>query len=145
VAQALYSIDQVARRLGLHVRTVRGYVRQGRLRAVRIGKQYRIAQEDLEALTGRREAPAQEERVGPERRVEASSIVEIDPIDKEGAIRVANALMGAAGGHGGDDQPLRLETVYDEGRGRLKVVVLGGLAATTQLFRLIEALVEPQA
>ena len=43
VSQEMYSVEQVADLLGLHVRTVRGYVRDGRLKAVRIGKQYRIA------------------------------------------------------------------------------------------------------
>lgn len=51
--QQYYSVDQVAELLDLHVRTVRGYVRDGRLKATRIGKQYRIAREDLEAFTGR--------------------------------------------------------------------------------------------
>ena len=52
MTQELYSVEQVAERLGLHVRTVRNYVRDGRLKAVRIGKQYRIAREHLDALTG---------------------------------------------------------------------------------------------
>src|SRR5262245_17738374 len=52
MSQALYSVEQVAQRLGLHVKTVRGYVREGKLKAVRIGKQYRIAREDFEALLG---------------------------------------------------------------------------------------------
>jgi len=51
--QDLYSVERVADLLNLHVRTVRNYVREGRLKAVRIGKQYRIAREDLEAMTGR--------------------------------------------------------------------------------------------
>jgi excisionase family DNA binding protein len=51
--EQLYSVDQVAELLGLHVKTVRNYVREGQLRAVCIGKQYRIALEDLEAFTGR--------------------------------------------------------------------------------------------
>ena len=42
----MYSLDQVAERLGLHVRTVRAYVRTGRLKAIRIGKQYRVAREE---------------------------------------------------------------------------------------------------
>jgi len=46
------SIEQVAQRLQLHVRTVRAYVRSGRLKAVRVGKQYRIAPEDVAAFTG---------------------------------------------------------------------------------------------
>ena len=40
--QDLYSVEQVAEQLGLHVKTVRNYVRDGRLKAVRIGKQYRM-------------------------------------------------------------------------------------------------------
>ncbi|MEE3921927.1 helix-turn-helix domain-containing protein [Micromonospora sp. BRA006-A] len=54
----MYSVEQVADLLGLHVRTVRGYIRSGRLRATRIGKQYRIARADLDALTGRPTAAA---------------------------------------------------------------------------------------
>jgi excisionase family DNA binding protein len=49
---SLLSVEQVAEILKLHVRTVRNYVRDGRLRATRIGKQYRIALSDLEAFTG---------------------------------------------------------------------------------------------
>ncbi|HEX2286751.1 MAG TPA: helix-turn-helix domain-containing protein, partial [Mycobacterium sp.] len=52
MAEHLYSAEDVAQRLGLHVRTVRGYVRDGRLKAVRIGKQYRIRHADLEAFVG---------------------------------------------------------------------------------------------
>jgi len=63
---------------GLHVRTVRNYVREGRLKAVRIGKQYRIAREDLDAFTGT------ESKVRRTRHVEVSSIVEIDAISREG-------------------------------------------------------------
>src|SRR5205823_4830023 len=99
-----YSVEQVAARLGLHVRTVRNYARDGRLKAVRIGKQYRITQEDLEALTGR---PSTVSSSGTatgiqgetsRRHVEVSSIVEIEGIDFDGASRVTNALMAAAKG-----------------------------------------------
>ena len=48
MAQEVFSVEQVAAKLGLHVRTFRNYVRDWRLRAVRIGKQYRIAADDLE-------------------------------------------------------------------------------------------------
>jgi len=50
----MYSLDQVADRLGLQVRTVRSYVRSGRLHAIRIGKQYRVSQESLQVLIGGR-------------------------------------------------------------------------------------------
>ncbi|WP_410908004.1 helix-turn-helix domain-containing protein, partial [Priestia sp. SIMBA_032] len=44
------SADEVADELGLHVRTVRTYIRDGRLRAARVGKQYRITRADLAAF-----------------------------------------------------------------------------------------------
>ena len=73
------SMDQVAEQLGLHVRTVRRYVRHGRLRAVRIGKQYRVAREALDALTGRDATPpaiaAAAAGVASARHIEVSSIV----------------------------------------------------------------------
>jgi excisionase family DNA binding protein len=104
--EKLYSVEQVAGLLGLHVRTVRNYVREGKLKAARIGKQYRIAHEDFEAFTGR-PAPAG----GAARRhrhVEVSSIVEIDAIGAETADRVTTLLMGASASRGSGEAPLRV-------------------------------------
>jgi excisionase family DNA binding protein len=142
MSHELYSIEQVAERLALHVRTVRNYVRAGRLRAVRIGKQYRIARVDLEAFTGR---PASELEIDPSarsRHVEISSIVQIDAVSPKEMNRVVNLLMGAAKGRQENDEPLRIETIYDEARARLKVIIVGGLRVTGSVLKLIAAAVE---
>jgi len=140
----MYSVEQVAERLGLHVRTVRNYVRTGRLRAVRIGKQYRIARADLEELTGgpatRTPRPARRRR-----HVEVSSVVAVDAIDQAAAGRVANTLMGATANRQRGDRPVRIETIYDEERASMRVVVLGGLADTVGLLRLVGALVAEES
>lgn len=130
----LYSVEQVAERLGLHVRTIRNYVRDGRLNAVRIGKQYRIAEADLEAFTGL-PVPAM---VGRQRHTEVSSIVQVEAISAELADRLTTLLMGAANTRSPEDEPLRIDTVYDAERARLKVIVLGGLADTARLFEYME-------
>ncbi|MET9246068.1 helix-turn-helix domain-containing protein [Nonomuraea sp. NPDC003709] len=125
-----YTVEQVAALLGLHVKTVRNYVRDGRLPAVRIGKQYRIAKEDLAAFTG---TPL----VTP-RRAEASSIVQVDGIARRDMDRVSTMVLGslASRPHG-----LRVEFVYDEEREHLKVIVLGALEESAQVLRIIDALV----
>jgi len=135
--QELYSVEQVADLLGLHVRTVRNYVRDGKLKAVRIGKQYRVAREDVEALTGRSLAP-----VVRHRHVEVSSIVQIDAIDPDSASRVSSYLSASLNGPRDGDQPVRVETVYDERRASLKVIVLGSPSTTAELLRLIGLLTE---
>jgi len=135
----MYSVDQVAAQLGLHVRTVRNYIREGRLKAVRIGKQYRIAREHLEALTGR---PAAPESQPPRRYVEVSSIVQIEAIGFDAASRVTNALMASAKGRSADDEPLRIDTIHDQERGRLKVILTGSIATTASLLKFMNAYLE---
>ena len=139
MSQQLYSVEQVAESLGLHVRTVRNYVRDGRLKAVRIGKQYRIAREHLEALTGQpADAPATAST--PSRRhVEVSSIVQIEAIGFDAASRVTNTLLAAAKSRPEGDDPLRVDTIYDQERARLKVILSGGIVTTTSLLTFITA------
>jgi len=138
----MYSIEQVADVLGLHVRTVRNYVREGKLKAVRIGKQYRIAREDLEAMTGRPTAVLDRDSVPRQRHVEVSSIVEIDAIGQEQAMRLANMLPAAAKSRPEGDAPLRVETIYNEERARLKVILTGSIASCTALLQAINFYLE---
>ena len=140
--QILYSVEQVAERLGLHVKTVRNYVREGRLKAVRIGKQYRIAADDLAVMTGRPVGSLEPEAVRRTRHVEASCVVEVDAASPELAQRVSNDLMGAAQGRGSDEEPARVQAIYDPQRGRLKVIVIGSLETTATFLKLIAVLVE---
>lgn len=136
MSDRFYSVDEVAGLLGLHVRTVRNYVRDGRLPAVRIGKQYRIAADDLETFTGH---PVSEEPgASPSRHAEASSVVEIDGVAAVDVHRLTTLLMTAAANRQAGDAPLRIETAHDPGRGRLKVIVLGSLGDTARLFDYME-------
>jgi excisionase family DNA binding protein len=135
----MFSVERVAERLGLHVRTVRNYIRDGRLKAVRIGKQYRIAREHLEALTGISASAAGVGTEAPRRHVEVSSIVQIEAISFDAASRVTNALMAATKGRPEGDEPLRIDTVYDKERARLKVILSGGIDTTVSLLKFITA------
>jgi hypothetical protein len=74
------------------------------------------------------------------RHVEASSIVHIDAVDRATADRITTHILGAL------NQPeavnLKAETIYDEDRGVLKVIVLGNLPATADLLRLINLMAD---
>jgi excisionase family DNA binding protein len=142
MAEELYTVEQVAERLNLHVRTVRSYVREGKLKAVRIGKSYRIAGEDLAALTGRPASAFVHEPVPRHRYVEVSSIVEIDAIGPEPASRLMNTLVAMAKGRGEGDQLLRVETMYNQERARLKIILTGGIGTVASLLKATEFLLE---
>jgi excisionase family DNA binding protein len=138
-APRFYSLEQVAERLGLQVRTVRSYVRSGRLKAIRIGKQYRVTRESLEDLTG----PAPQRNAVPRHRhVEVSSVIHVDAVGAETAGRVTTHLVAAAKADCDDGSALRVETIYDEERSQLKVIVIGPLLHAANVFRLLGVLLE---
>ncbi|WP_422738501.1 helix-turn-helix domain-containing protein [Micromonospora sp. WMMD729] len=130
----MYSVEQVAERLGLHVRTVRGYIRSGRLKAVRIGKQYRIAARDLDALTGQTRAAATTTAAA-----EVSSIVQVDGVDRAAADRLGTLVLASANNRHDPANPFRVQTVHDEERHRMKIIIIGDPAGTAELLHLLDA------
>ena len=138
----LLSVFDIAKRLKLHVKTVRHYVREGRLKAVRLGKQYRIARADLEAFTGFPLPLTESERAKRQRHVETSCVVEIDAISPESASQLESGLKAFAHrSEGGEDQ-VRVEAIYDRGVGHLKLMLFGGANGTASALMLIVALLK---
>jgi excisionase family DNA binding protein len=135
----MYSLDQVAERLGLHVRTVRGQVRAGRLKAIRIGKQYRVASEDLEAIMG---VGNSRDAISRRRNAEVSSVVQMDVVTPNMVLRIADHLRTAVKTPRDDDSALRVETIYDQGRAHLKVIVIGSLSGVATVFGLLGAVLD---
>ena len=135
----MYSLDQVAERLGLHVRTVRAYVRTGRLKAIRIGKQYRVAREELESIVGTSNS---RDAVSRRRRAEVSSVVQMDAVTQNMVLRVTDHLRSAVKTPRDDGSALRVETIYDKGHAQLKVIVIGSLSAAANVFGLLGAILD---
>jgi excisionase family DNA binding protein len=138
----LLSVFDVAKRLNLHVKTVRGYVRDGRLKAVRIGKQYRIRRSDLEKFTGLPLPLTESERAKRHREVSVSCVVGVDAISPEAAGRLEGSLKAFAHRDAGAAEPLRVETIYDTDIGHLKVILFGGVNSAAAGLNLIGALLE---
>ncbi|MFG1602698.1 helix-turn-helix domain-containing protein [Actinoplanes sp. NPDC049265] len=126
-----HSPDEVAGILGLHVRTVRGYIRDGRLPAVRIGKQYRVAHSDLAAFTGRPRA---------EPTVHVTTVVEVEDVPVGLADRLTTLVVAGAQQVPG----LRVQTVHDASRGHLKLIVLGPPSATGDVLQTIDTFLKAE-
>jgi len=50
----LYSLDELSKILEVSKVTLRGYIEQGRLKAVKVGRSYRVTEEDLREFLLRR-------------------------------------------------------------------------------------------
>jgi excisionase family DNA binding protein len=136
----LFTVEEVAGRLDLHVRTVRRMIREGRLPAKRIGKEYRITRSALENFAGAttEETPA----VPRTRQVTASTIVDVDAIGPEESDRITTLIMAGLNARRGEPDFPRVDSVYYPDRGRLRIMITASLTLTGDLLRTIGALAE---
>jgi excisionase family DNA binding protein len=134
----LYTADEVASRLNLHVRTVRRYIRDGQLKAKRIGKEYRITQADLDAFAGNAHATA----VTRTRQVIASTVVDVSAISPGESHRVTTMVMAALNVRKGEADFPRVDTIYYEEPGRLRITITASVILTYELLRMINVLLE---
>src|SRR6188768_4071333 len=122
MSQELFSVEQVADLLGLHVKTVRNYVRDGRLKAVRIGKQYRISRADVETFTGFPLPLTDNERARRQREAGASCVVRIDAISAQDSSQLAASLEAFARPDRIGQDALRVGTIYDKDVGHFQIM-----------------------
>ena len=51
------TVEEIAQELKMHVDTVRGWIREGKLKATRFGRDYRVKREDYEQFIRERTTP----------------------------------------------------------------------------------------
>jgi excisionase family DNA binding protein len=131
----VYTVEQVAERLKLHPKTVLRFIRDGRLRAVKVGKSYRVLRADLDALAGVAPSPRAAARV--------TSIVDLPEVDSEEAQRLARLLPSARTGQTAHPDPMSIDVVYDPALRRLKLIFVGSAGDTAAILKIVEALTGP--
>lgn len=134
MSEEFYTVEMAAERLKLHPKTVLRFIGDGRLRATRIGKSYRILRSDLDALAGAKP------RATPP--VSVTSIVDIPDIGGEAAALMALRLEAVLNTGEVRATPIRLDTAYDPEREHLKVVVIGSPTDAAALLRMISVWLE---
>ncbi|MFI4964301.1 MAG: helix-turn-helix domain-containing protein [Caulobacterales bacterium] len=135
MSEEVYTVEQFAERLKLHRKTVLRFIRDGRLRAVKVGKSYRILRTDMEAMTGVvRGAQLKAPRV--------TSIVDIAGVAPDLAQRLARQLPSLRIGQTAHPDPMSLDVAYDSARRHLKVVIVGSAADTSAMLSMVHMLCE---
>lgn len=136
MSEDLRTVEQAAERLQLHAKTVLRAIREGRLRATRVGKSYRILRSDLDAFAG---VPARTATAAADPWI--TTIVDIPGVGPELAQKwartVTNALNARPPG-----PPLRADVVYEPERRHVKIIVVGPPGDVVNLMTLIRVWID---
>lgn len=132
----LCTVAFAAGQLKVHQKTILRFVRNGRLKATKIGKSYRILRSDLEAFTGVAMPTG-----GPET-ASMTSIIDVPDVAPEKAKTWSRSIMTALNARTNRKPPLRADVIYEPERSHLKVVIVGAPADAISLLGLIRMWIE---
>lgn len=136
-ADELCTVEDAARRLKLHPRTVLRFIHEGKLAATRVGKSFRILRRDLDAFAG---LPAEAQTAREP--VSVTCIVDVPGVGEDLARRWAMVLPAALNARVSDRPPVRAEIAYDPERRSLKVILVSTPDVVGHLLKLIELLID---
>jgi len=151
MSEEVYTVEQFAERLKLHPKTVLRFIKDGRLRAVKVGKSYRILRTEMEAMTGitpevfrgaieAYRGVLEKRGARPEPRV--TSIVDLSDVAPELAERMARMLPAARTSQTAHADPMNIEVIYDPARRHLKVLIVGSPGDTAAMLKMVDVLAE---
>jgi excisionase family DNA binding protein len=131
MAETYYTVEQIASMLDIHPKTIQRYIREGKLRAVKLGKSWRVTGHDLSAFTESGAATASAAAAsGGERAAlsaTASAVVDIDVPHRDEAIRIMNTLTAVQNAKPPEYGRSSLHVQYIEAENKVRVSLWGGV------------------
>ena len=107
--EKFYTIDQIAEILGMHHKTIRKFITEGKLRANKVGKQWRISGNDLSLFMEANNVNVRSKNKSESESIEfytsnidsknkvskisISTVIDIDEIDMDEYRRISNMLL----------------------------------------------------
>lgn len=150
-----YTIEQVAEALDIHHKTVRKFIKEGKLKANKLGKQWRILDEDLEEFTKGKDSVVKKQQIDnndeikisegninakQSNEIKVSSVVELREIDKEEYSRISNMLLAMMNCKNERTSNYTVNIKYNDNENRLMIMIWAGLELTKEILDVISIL-----
>lgn len=153
-----YTIDRVAEILGMHHKTIRKFITEGKLAASKFGRQWRISDHDLSVFIEKNNVNINNKNIAEEsnidfinngevkyvekRKVNVSSVVDINDVTKEEYFRISNTLIAIMNCKDPKMGKSTINMKYDENGNRLRVLLWGNVSFIEEMLDSISMLVE---
>lgn len=137
--ESYYTVEQISELLHMHVKTVQRYIREGKLRAVKLGKSWRVSGHDLSVFT---EGAAEKPKTMPEPQIKASCVIDIDVNSRDEAIRIVNALTAGMNSKPPEYGQSSMHAQFIEPEFKVRVMLWGGIKFVAAILSAVEALTD---
>lgn len=149
--EKFYTIDKIAEMLGMHHKTIRKFITEGKLRANKIGKQWRISSHDLSLFmednsvtikkNNESENSTIEFKIGDEdnnvHKINISTVIDIMDVNDEDYRRISNTLLALMNSKDSKMNNSNLNLKYYENEKNLKILLWGNLEFSKEMLDFI--------
>lgn len=135
--ETYFTVEQISQMLQMHPKTVQRYIREGKLRALKVGKGWRVSGHDLSVFTEH-----SEEQSGETPAAVVSCVADIYCTDKNAAIRLVNTLTAGLNGKPASYGKSSMQTQYIPQEQKLRITLYGGARITACMLDAIAMLTE---
>ncbi|MEL4105808.1 helix-turn-helix domain-containing protein [Oscillospiraceae bacterium WX1] len=142
--ETYYTVEQVSEMLNIHPKTIQRYIREGKLRAVKLGKSWRITGHDLSRFTenGLIMPYSDDQNASLALSVTASAVIDIAIRGKEDAVRIMNALTAASISKPPEYGRSSLQSQYIVEESKVRLSLWGGVRFMAAIMESVAYLTE---
>ena len=126
--ESYYTVEKISEMLSIHPKTIQRYIREGKLRANKVGKGWRVSGHDLSVFM-EQNRPNEIKKEPPQTRVEVSAVVDMVCGEHE-AMRLTNLLNGALLSKPPEYGRSSMHTQYIPEQNKLRISLWGGIEFT---------------
>ncbi|MDB2118303.1 helix-turn-helix domain-containing protein [Clostridium paraputrificum] len=149
--EKFYTIDKIAEMLGMHHKTIRKFINEGKLRANKVGKQWRISSHDLSLFMEDNNVSVKSKNESENTAIEItmgdidskiskiniSTVIDIMDVDNEGYRRISNTLLALMNSRDSKMNNSNLNLKYYEKERNLKILLWGDLEFSKEMLDFI--------
>jgi len=129
--EKFYTVEKIAEMLDMHPKTIQKYIREGKLRATKVGKAWRVSGHDLSQFVqiNGETNPIIESRAdkNPDDKIMISSVVDIDVENMNEAISIVNMLTAGMNSKTSDYGHTTMKAQFIESELKVRVMLYGNI------------------
>ena len=137
----------------VHTRTVRRYIKEKKLKAVKAGGLWRISSDDLKEFMGissfdeivHRIVPDPDKRsydIKGKEKVLVSAVVDVNVASKEEAFRLSSTILAAVNSRDDRSSPARCDYLFFEEEGKARFMLWGQPSFVSIMLSMFDAIVD---
>lgn len=137
-----YTVEQIAELLTMHPKTIQKYIREGKLRATKVGKSWRVTGHDLSIFTESTRLLEDKVPTKKQDKVSVSCVVDILVNEPDEGVRIVNLLTAALNCKPEKYGKSTMYTQYLEHENKVRVTLWGHLLFMQEIIEFISVVTE---